>query len=69
MLVSKRKSTIPEDLTICFNDVEIKPKNSVKLLGVTLDNKLNFEKHISSICKSGSCLLYIFWDLKKETFN
>ena len=40
ILVSKRKSTIPEDLTICINDVDIKPKNSVKLLGITLHNNL-----------------------------
>ena len=31
VLVSKRKNTIPEDLTISINDVDIKPNNSVKL--------------------------------------
>ena len=64
MLVSKRKSTIQEDLTISINDVDIKPNNSVKLLGITLDNKLNFEKHISSICKSASCQLNALFRLK-----
>ena len=54
MLVSKRKNNIPEDLTISINDVNIKPNDSAKLLGIILDNKLNFEKHISSICKSAS---------------
>ena len=48
MLVSKRKNTIPEDLTVCINDVDIKPKNSFNLLGITSDNKLNFENYISS---------------------
>ena len=48
-LVSKRKNTIPEDLTISINDVNIKPNNSVKLLGITLNKTLNFEKHMSSI--------------------
>ena len=52
MLVSKRKNTIPVDLTISINDVDIKPNDSVNLLRNTLDNKLNFEKQISSICKS-----------------
>ena len=65
MLVSKRKNTIPEDLTISINDVDIKPNNSVKLLGITLDNKLNFEKHISSIYKSASCQLNAPFRLKK----
>ena len=75
MLVSKRKNTIPEDLTISINDVDIKPNNSVKLLGITLNNKLNFEKHISSVFKSASCQLNALFRLKnskiqrKENFN
>ena len=55
MLVSKRKNTIPNDLTISINDVDIKPNNSVKLL-VRLLVKLSV-KNISSICKSASCQL------------
>ena len=47
MLVSKRKNTIPEDLIICINDVDIKPKNSVGLLGITLDNKPKILKTVS----------------------
>ena len=64
MLVLKRKNTIPEDLTISINEIDIKPNNSVKLLGITLDNKLNFGKHISSICKSASCQLIALFRLK-----
>ena len=64
MLVSKRQNIIPEDLTICISDVDIKPKNSVKPLEITLDNKLNFENHINSICKSGSCQLDALFRLK-----
>ena len=30
-------------------DIQIRP--SVKLLGITIDNRLNFNEHISSICK------------------
>ena len=54
MLVSKRKNTVWEDLTIFIIDLDIKSKNSVKLLGITLDSKLKFEKY-SSICESASC--------------
>ena len=54
MLVSKRKNTVREDLTIFIIDLDIKSKNSVKLLGITLDSKLKFEKY-SSICESASC--------------
>ena len=51
-------------MTISINDVDIKPNNGVKLLGITLDNKLNFKKHISSICKSASCQLNALFRLK-----
>ena len=39
---------------------------SVKLLGTEIDNKLNFEKHISSICRKDSNQLNETWRL--ETF-
>ena len=32
------------------NDV-ITSENSVKLLGVAIDNKLNFNEHVDNICK------------------
>ena len=41
MLVSKSKNTIPQDLTISINDLDITPNNPGKLFGITLDNKLN----------------------------
>ena len=64
MLVSKKNNILPEDLTVCINDVDIKPKNSVKILGKSLDSKLNFGNNISSICKSASCLLNALFRLK-----
>ena len=64
MLVSKRKNTISKDLASTIYDVDIKPNNSVKLLGITLDNKLNFEKHISLIFKSESCQFNALFRLK-----
>ena len=65
MLVLKRKNTIPEDLTISINVVYIKSNNPVKPLGITLDNKLNFKKYISSICKSASCQFNALFRLKQ----
>ena len=61
ILVSKRKSTIPEDLTICINDVDIKPKNSVKLLGITLDTETaTFTSECHSQTTSFSEWIYIY---------
>ena len=39
--------------TICFNlgDNIVKCEDSVKLLGVTIDFKLDFDEHISNVCK------------------
>ena len=29
-------------------------ESSIKLLGIEIDNKLNFEKHVSNICKKAN---------------
>ena len=39
---------------ICVNNEEIKTVESLNLLGVTIDSKLNFTDHITSICKKAS---------------
>ena len=41
---------------ICFNlgDNIVKCEDSVKLLGVTIDFKLNFDEHTSNVCKKTS---------------
>ena len=47
-------------------------QSSVKLLGIETDNKLNFEKNISNICKKASnqlneiCRLETFMDHKEK---
>ena len=44
------------DINPVFNigDIDIIPENSVKLLGVEINSLLNFNKHISLICKRAS---------------
>ena len=52
MIISTNKDHNNKSLRI--NDVEITPEPSVKLLGLEIDNKLNFEKHISNLCNKAS---------------
>ena len=52
MTVSSKKDLSKFVLNI--NGVELTMKSSVKLLSIEIDNKLNFEKHISNICKKAS---------------
>ena len=46
------KNTINKSIAIGNKTIE--SSKSVKLLGLTIDNKLNFEIHINNICKVAS---------------
>ena len=41
-------------LSFCIDENIIKSQNSIKVLGVTLDENLNFGPHISNICKKAA---------------
>ena len=72
MIISSKKNLSKPVLNI--NSVELTMESSAKLVGIEIDNKRNFEKHISNICKKASnqlnaiCRLQIFMGHKeKET--
>ena len=44
-------------LEVKISNKIIKTETSVKLLGITIDNSLNFNSHISSLCKKSSAQL------------
>ena len=52
MIISSKKGVSKSVLNI--DSVELTMKSSVKLLGIEIYNKLNFEKHIYNICRKAS---------------
>ena len=50
--------------TPSMNNMTIKPKDCVGLLGVTIDTKLTFEKHTKKLRRSASCQLNAKFRLK-----
>ena len=51
-IVVKRNNKMKDSLNI--NEEVINSENCVKLFGVKVDNKLSFEKHISTLVKKAS---------------
>ena len=56
LLISNRD----KDVSIILENEIIECSSSVKLLGVTIDNKLNFSEHLSKLCKKVSSKLHAF---------
>ena len=55
------KSKQSTETNIKIKDKTTKTKNHVKLLRVTIDDKLNFDKHIGDICsRAGGQLNYLY---------
>ena len=63
LLVRKdRENTTGQNISL--QDHAIKSEETVKLLGVTLDNKLNFDTHISNLCKKAATQLNVLKRLR-----
>ena len=46
-----RQNRSNHNCCLTINNAEIKSTDSVTLIGIEIDNKLNVEKHVSTICK------------------
>ena len=53
-IIVKKNSKMENSYPLNINDQTINSENSVKLLGIEIDNKLSFEQHISTLCKKAS---------------
>ena len=56
MLPEKRNENNQSCLKINYQT--IKTTNCIKLLGINIDSKLNFDSHISDLCNKASMQLY-----------
>ena len=50
------KKTHDKNLKVNLEGIEIECETEVKLLGVTIDFKLNFNEHISNTCTKSGCV-------------
>ena len=53
-IIINRQHRSNHNCCLTISNAEIKSKESVTLLGIEIDNKLNFEKHVSTICKKAN---------------
>ena len=53
-IIINRRNRSNHNSCLTINSAKIKSKESVRLLGIEIDNKLNFEKHVSTICKKAN---------------
>ena len=54
VIIINRQNRSSHNCCLTINSANIKSKKSVTLLGIKIDNKLNFEKHIFTICKKAN---------------
>ena len=65
-VLQKENKNNNTNITLNIKNITINTSKLVKLLGITTDNKLNFEKHISVLCKKASVQLNAISHLQKH---
>ena len=56
-IIISKLGKLKESYELLIDDHKIDSENSITLLGIKIDNKLNFEKHITAVCQKASCQL------------
>ena len=65
IFLSKDKNIITSEVPIRIKDKTIHSESTVKLIGITIDDKLKFDKHINKLCKRASGQLNQLFRLKR----
>ena len=52
-------------LALFIDKIKVVPSNSVKLLGITIDNDLKFDLHINNICKQANKKVWCLYRIRK----
>ena len=63
-LIVKKDRSDTSGVPIKLKDHNIQSKTNVKLLGIKLDNQLNFDPHIANLCKKAATQLNVLKRLK-----
>ena len=63
--MQKPKSAELPDVKIQIRGQEVAPTQEVELLGIKIDNELEFDKYISKICKKAANQLNVLYRLGK----
>ena len=76
MLVTRRKRRERTEVNIYLNTKPLEQVKSIKYLGITIDNKMNFREHIITTTQKCSTLIHTLaksaklnWGLKREALN
>ena len=64
MPINNKKRDSREEISINVQGTGIESLDSIKLLGVTIDNKLNFSEHINMTCKKANQRIGVLMRLK-----
>ena len=64
-IVIKKDKNMNEEYKLRLGNVEISTKAKVELLGIQIDEKLNFDEHVSYLCKKASNQLNAISRLQK----
>ena len=64
LFLSRKKELITSDMSLNINSNSRISSNWVKLLGIKIDSRLNFEPHVNDSCKSATRQLSALLRLK-----